>query len=195
MTTTTTTATTERPKARTSLGVWRLIPLGFVVVSGVMEAALALGWVVFPSTMPTFSLFFSDFTHMKVWLASAALTMAVLQLLWAARMYGLLRFPPGGGFFRVLHRWSGRAALLMTLPIAYHCILIVGQTPLDARVLAHMVIGAFFYGIVTTKLLIVRRAGLAGWLTPVAGGALVVALLGLWLTSVPWFVSSYGLSL
>lgn len=188
-----TTPTTTRP--RSALGAWRLLPLGFVVVSAALEVALALSWVFWPSTMPTFSLFFSDFTHMKVWLASVSLALAIFQLLWAARIYSLLTFPPGGRFYNLVHRWSGRIALLLTLPVAYHCIIITGQTPLDSRVLAHMTIGAFFYGVVAAKLLIVRRRGLAGWLTPLAGGLLFAALLGLWLTSVPWWVSIYGLSL
>lgn len=86
-------------------------------------------------------------------------------------------------------------ALLLTRPVAYHCIIIAGQTPLDARILAHMAVGAFFYGVVAAKLLIVRRPGLAGWLTPLAGGVLFAALLGLWLTTVPWWISIYGLSM
>ena len=182
-------------QARRSLGAWWLLPLGFLVVSATLEVALALGWVFWPATMPTFSLFFSDYPHMKVWLASVSLALAVFQLLWAARIYNLLRFPPEGRFYNALHRWSGRLALLLTLPIAYHCVIIAGQAPLDGRVLAHMVLGAFFYGVVAAKLLIVQRPGLAVWLTPLAGGLLFVVLLGLWLTSVPWYVSVYGLSL
>ncbi len=180
--------------SRRALGLWRLLPLGFLVVSAALELALALGWVFWPATMPTFSLFFSDFAHMKVWLASVSLALAGLQLLWAARIYNLLRFPPGGRFYNGVHRWSGRLALLLTLPVAYHCIIVAGQFPIDPRVFAHMTLGAFFYGVVAAKLLIVRRPGLAGWLTPLAGGVLFVVLLGLWLTSVPWFVSVYGLS-
>lgn len=91
-------------RSRSSLGAWWLLPLGFLIVSAALEAALALGWVYWPSTMPTFSLFFSDFTHMKVWLASASLALAIFQLLWAARIYGLLTFPPGGQFYNLVHR-------------------------------------------------------------------------------------------
>lgn len=176
------------------LGAWWLLPLGFLALASALEVALAIGWVAWPASMPTFSLFFSDFTHMKVWLASVALALAALQLLWAARIYSLLRFPPGGRFYNRVHRWAGRVALLLTLPVAYHCIIIVGETPIDARVLAHMILGAFLYGVVATKVLIVRRPGVAGWLTPVAGGLLFIVLCGLWLTSVPWFVTVYGLS-
>jgi hypothetical protein len=179
---------------RESLGAWWLLPLGFVVASAAVEVALALGWVFWPTSVPTFSFGFSDYVHMKIWFASAALALAVLQLVWAARIYRLLRFPPGGRFYNVVHRWSGRVALLLTLPVAYHCLIITGELPIDARVLTHMILGAFFYGAVVTKILVARRRGLANWLLPVAGGLLFTLLLGLWLTSVPWFVQLYGLS-
>lgn len=184
-----------RQSTRVSLGAWWLLPLGFVVASAAAEVALTLGWVFWPSSVPTYSFGFSDFTHMKIWFASAALALAVLQLVWAARIYRLLRFPPHSHFYNLVHRWSGRVALLLTLPIAYHCLIIAGQTPLDSRVLTHMVLGAFFYGVVVAKILIARRPGMAGWLLPVAGGLLFTLLLGLWLTSVPWWVQLYGMSL
>lgn len=187
-------ATPVVARSRHALGVWWLLPIGFVTVASALEAGLAVDVVAWPASMPTFALFFSDYTHMKVWLACAALALATLQLLWAARMYRLLSFPPHGGFYNVLHRWAGRFALLLTLPIAYHCVIIIGLRPIDSRVLAHMIFGAFFYGVVVTKILIVRSPGMAGWLAPVVGGLLFTALLGLWLTSVPWWVSVYGLS-
>lgn len=190
----TTSAIAPQRSPHVSLGVWWLLPLAFVVASAMLEILLTLGVVFWPSTIPTFSFGFSDFTHMKIWFASTALALAALQLIWAARIYRLLRFPPGGRFYNLVHRWSGRVALLLTLPIAYHCIIIVGQVPLDSRVLTHMVLGAFFYGVVVAKILIVRRPGLAGWLLPLTGGLLFTLLLGLWLTSVPWFVQVYGLS-
>jgi hypothetical protein len=182
-------------RGRRTLGAWWLVPLGYLVVSAAIEVALTLGWVFWPSTIPTFSLFFSDFTHMKIWLATAALALATLQLIWAARIYRLVRFPPSDRFYAFVHRWAGRITLLLTLPIAYHCIIIAGQVPIDARVLTHMILGAFFYGAVAAKLLIVRRTGVAGWLIPIAGGLIFTLLLGLWLTSVPWWVSIYGWSL
>lgn len=175
-------------------GVWWLLLLGIWTLSGAFIAALALGWLAWSPTVPTFHLFFSDFQHMKIWLATGALVLAGAQLLWAARIYNLLRFPPGGRFYAHVHRWAGRLALLLTLPIAYHCIILVGLTPIDMRVLGHMILGAFFYGVVATKVFLVRWTARAGWLVPLAGGVLFVMLLGLWLTSVPWFVSIYGLS-
>jgi hypothetical protein len=174
---------------------WVLLPLGLWLLSALLVGALALGRLAWPASMPTFSLGFSDFAHMKVWLTTAVLVLASGQLLWAARMFGLLRFPPRGHFYHVFHRWAGRLTLLLTLPIAYHCIILVGQHPLDTRVAIHAGLGAFLYGAFATKVLLVRLPGLSGWWLPVAGGVLFCVLLGLGLTSVPWFVSLYGLSL
>lgn len=175
--------------------LWWGLPLAISALSCLIVAALILGWGALPPALPTFHLFFSDYTHMKVWLATVAVVLACGQLLWAARIYGLVRFPPRGRFYALLHRWSGRLALLLTLPIAYHCLILVGMHPPDTRVLIHATLGAFFYGVVATKLLLVRARGVKGWLLPAAGGTLFAILLGLWLTSVPWFVTLYGVSL
>jgi hypothetical protein len=45
-----------------------------------------------------------------------------------------------------LHRAVGVAAILLTLPIAYHCILAYGvQTHIDRRVAVHSLAGCFVY--------------------------------------------------
>ncbi len=71
-----------------------------------------------PYSTPFFDLFFSDTLHMKAWLVTAAVILACSQLLTAARIYEVLRFPPNGRFYHSAHRWSGRAAILLTLPVA-----------------------------------------------------------------------------
>jgi hypothetical protein len=183
------------PKRAAGARVWWVVPLSIWVVSFLVIWALAVGMIAVPASPPTFRLFFSDFAHMKVWLATVIAVLATGQLLWAARMYGLVRFPPRGRFYAVVHRAAGWIILALTLPVAYHCLILVGQTPLDPRVLVHAILGAFLYGAFATKILLVRTRGLPGWLVPAAGGLLFAVLLGLWLTSVPWFVGVYGLSL
>src|SRR5262249_52994993 len=51
---------------------------------------------------------FSDNIHVKVWLTTAAIILALTQLLTAARIYEKLQFPPPGRFYNFVHRWSGR---------------------------------------------------------------------------------------
>ena len=68
-----------------------------------------------------------------------------------------------------MHRWSGRTAFLVTLPVFFHCVTILGfQTP-DTRVAVHALVGTFFYGVFAAKVLIVRDRSLPGWALPTAG--------------------------
>jgi hypothetical protein len=164
------------------------------------SVALVIGFVasrtdVQPYETPFFRLFFSDPLHMKAWLTTAALLLGLGQLLTAARIYGKLRFPPEGRLYPLLHRWSGRAAILHTLPVAYHCIFKLGFGTYDARAFIHSLLGASFYGVFFAKVLIVRTSGYPGWALPVAGGVLFAVLLVLWLTSVFWLFGALGVTL
>jgi len=144
---------------------------------------------------PTAHFLFSDTLHMKAWLISAVLALSLVQLLTASRIYEMLRFPPQGRLYHAVHRWSGRAAILLTLPAAYDCIFLLGFQTTDARVYIHSLLGSCVYGAVFAKILIVRSNGFRGWVLPVAGGFLFCILLGLWLTSAFWLFSKIGIGL
>ena len=134
---------------------------------------------------------FSSTIAAKAWLASAALVLALVQVTTAARIYGRLSFlPKRGHVIALLHRWSGRVAFLLTLPVFFHCVTILGfQTP-DARVALHAVVGTFFYGVFAAKVLIVRDRSLPAWTLPTAGLTLASMLAVLWLTSSLWYFTS-----
>ena len=163
---------------------WLLVPLaGFAVVSllagFLADAELDQGGGYF-------DLFFSDTIHLKVWLASAAVVLALAQLLTAAWIFRKLpwRRPdwiPG------FHRWTGRIAFLLTLPVAYHCIFLLGFQSGDDRVLAHSLFGCAVYGAFTAKVLVVRLHRYPVWVLPTAGGLLFAVLIGVWYTSALWF--------
>jgi hypothetical protein len=92
------------------------------------------------------------------------------------------------------HRTIGVVAILLTLPIAYHCALAYGvQTHIDTRIAVHSLVGCFLYGAVVAKLLIVRTNPLSRWILPMAGGAVVVLVAVLWYTSALWYFSDYSL--
>jgi Family of unknown function (DUF6529) len=159
--------------------------------------ALTVGFVASktirqPYETPFSHLFFSDTLHMKAWLITATLLLALGQLLTASRIYEVLHFPPRGRFYHVVHRWSGRTAILLTLPVAYHCIFLLGFGTYNARAYIHSLLGSFLYGAVLAKVLIVRSNGFRGWALPIAGGVLFSILLGLWLTSGFWFFGTSG---
>ena len=162
---------------------WLAVPLvAFALV------ALTLGLVARQTvreqyTAPFFHPFFTDTLHMKAWLVTVAIVLACGQLVTAARIYELLPLPARGRFYNVLHRWSGRAAIVLTLPVAYHCVFMLGFETHGLRVLIHSLLGSALYGAVVAKVLIVRSSRFAAWVLPVAGGLLFSILLGLWLTS------------
>lgn len=134
---------------------------------------------------------FSSTIAAKAWLATGAIVLALVQVTTAARIYGRLRFLPerGAGIARA-HRWSGRIAFLLTLPVFFHCVTILGfQTP-DTRVAAHSLFGTFFYGMFAAKVLIVRDRALPGWALPSAGLTLASMLGVLWLTSSLWYFTT-----
>lgn len=165
--------------------------MGFVVIT-LTVGLVARQTVRAPYSVPFFHLFFRDTLEMKAWLVTATVVLGCAQLLTAARIYEWLRFPPRGRFYHAVHRWSGRTAVLLTLPVAYHCVFLLGFDTHSTRVLAHSLLGSAFYGAVVAKVLIVRSTRFADWVLPVAGGLLFSILAGLWMTSALWFFTSTG---
>lgn len=136
---------------------------------------------------------FPTVLSMKAWLATGAAVLALAQLASALAMWGHL---PGvrtrPAWLPPVHRWSGTAAFVLTLPVAYHCLWSLGFQDTDARVLAHSLLGCAFYGAFATKMLVLRSANLPRLALPVVGGLLVTGLTGLWLTSSLWFFTNVG---
>ncbi len=134
---------------------------------------------------------FPSLGAMKSWLATVVLALALIQVASALAMYGRLpglRTTPRWVPFA--HRWTGTAAFLISLPVAYHCLWSLGFETTGARQLVHGIAGCVFYGAITTKLLALRTARLPRWALPVVGGSLFAALAVLWLTSALWFFTT-----
>lgn len=184
------------PARRTALSrVQPVLPLLLFVFVALIVGFAASKTIRQPYETPFSHLFFSDTLHLKAWLITAVLLLSLGQLLTASRIYEVLRFPPKGRFYHVVHRWSGRAAALLTLPVAYHCIFLLGFETNDTRVYIHSLLGSCLYGALLAKVLIVRSSGFRGWALPLAGGVLFCILLGLWFTSAFWFFSTVGIAL
>lgn len=132
---------------------------------------------------------FSSTIAGKAWFATAAVAFAVVQVLTAARIFGRLEriVRIGRPWVNRIHRWSGRLAILCTLPVAFHCIFILGFQASDARVLAHSVVGSFVYGVIAVKVWFVHDKSHPRWTLPVVGGTLFVVLALLWSTSSLWY--------
>lgn len=137
---------------------------------------------------------FSSPQTVKVWLATLAGVLALVQVVSALVMYGKIRVP-GGSWVGPLHRWSGRAAFLASIPVALHCLYALGFGDYNARVLVHSLLGCFFYGAFATKMLLLTRKGIPNWALPIVGGLAFTALAGLFVTSSLWFFTTFGFKL
>ncbi len=135
---------------------------------------------------------FSSTIAGKAWFATAAIVLALVQVTTAARIFGKLQrvIPIGRPWINRIHRWSGRLAFLCTLPVAFHCIFILGFRSTDARVLAHSIVGSLVYGVFAVKVFFVRDRAHPRWTLPVVGGALFAVLLTLWSTSAYWYFTT-----
>jgi hypothetical protein len=136
---------------------------------------------------------FSSGLAVKAWLATLAVVLALFQFGSAFAMYGLLggRAP---AWISTAHVWSGRLAVLASVPVAVHCLYALGFEATDNRVLFHSLFGCFFYGAFVTKMLLLTRKGLPAWVIPIAGGLVFFGLVFIWLTSALWFFQTSGIT-
>lgn len=182
---------TNRPSAGSSATPTLI---AFAALGAVMALTIGTyGRVHNPTGGTIISFGFPTVLSMKAWLATIAFTLAIVQLSSALWMYGRLSFlPKPPSWIGLAHRWTGTAAFLVSLPVAYHCLWALGFQTTGTRQLVHSILGCAFYGAFTTKLLVLRARDMPGWALPVIGGSLVTLLTGLWLTSSLWFFTNVG---
>ena len=141
-----------------------------------------------------YDLFFTDTIHMKAWLATAAAVLAVAQITTAAWIYRKLPWPRPA-WVNPVHRWSGRLAFILVLPVAYHCIFKLGWEGGNTRVLAHSIAGSAFFGAFAAKVTIVRLKRFPTLVLPLFGGLVFAVLIALWYSSALWFFRLAGLGI
>jgi hypothetical protein len=135
---------------------------------------------------------FSTGLAAKAWLTTAALLLGVVQVVTAAGMWGRLGLGDRP-WTTTVHRWAGRLAVLLVLPVVVHCLYALGFDHSSPRTLAHSLLGAFFFGAFTTKMLALARPDAPQRTLPLVGGLLFTTLVGIWLTSALWFFTTFGL--
>lgn len=166
-----------------------MLLLGPLAFGSLVAIALGVyGQVHEPTRVGVLLAGFDSAVEAKAWMASGAAFFAVIQLLSALSMYGKLgRAPSWMGF---VHRWSGRAAFLIAIPVAVHCLYALGFQSTDTRVVLHSLAGCLFFGAFTVKMLGLRIDKLASWVLPVLGGVVFTLLTAVWLTSSVWYFST-----
>lgn len=128
----------------------------------------------------------------KVTLASGVVLFALVQLGSAMVMYGRIPQIAAPSWIGGLHRWSGRVAFLLAVPVAIHCLYAAGFRAFEPRILIHSLLGCLVFGAFTVKMLGLRRDGLPFWFLPAAGGVVFAALVGVWWTTAVQFFRTFG---
>ncbi|MEO6471759.1 MAG: DUF6529 family protein [Aeromicrobium sp.] len=148
-----------------------------------------------PTFRPINTFGFGSMIQMKVWFAIGVGVLAVGQLIGALWLYGRLKVPAPAWLGKA-HRASGTLAILLSLPVAFHCLWSLGfqsgaNTP--TRVVVHSIVGSAVYGALVVKVVAVRSKTAPGWLLPIAGGLLFSVLIAVVLTSAGWYLGEFGL--
>lgn len=175
--------------------IWFTAPVTAFVLTAVAIGMIAARHTGSYPTPPFIRLFFSDTIHLKAWLATGAGVLALFQIASAARVFELFHWAPSGQFWGRAHRISGYLAILLTLPVAYHCIFLLGFEVESLRVAIHSLLGSALYGAFVGKMIVVRSRRFPGWALPVAGALLFACLIGLWLTSAFYLFRTGGIAL
>jgi hypothetical protein len=88
----------------------------------------------------------------------------------------------------------GVIAFLFALPVAYHCVWALGFhiKDVDTRVAAHCLLGCFFFGAFSAKMLFLRVRNLPGLVLPIIGGLTFTSVIAIWFTSAYWYFDNFG---
>jgi hypothetical protein len=135
---------------------------------------------------------FEDLVKVKSWLTAAATVFALVQLGSALVMYGRIKAITPPPWIGTLHRWSGRIAFFLVVPVAVFCLYGIGFQHYNTRVLLHSVLGCVFFGVFTIKMLVLTQRGIAGWVLPLIGGVVFAVLVSISLTSSVWYFSTHA---
>jgi hypothetical protein len=128
---------------------------------------------------------------MKVWFTTAVAVLALVQVATALRIYGRLGSGKTPRWVHLLHRSSGTAAVIVSAPVAFHCLWSFGFETYVARAWVHSLLGCLFYGAFVAKIMSLKMRRMPNWALPVLGGAVFTAVIGLWLTSALWFFTKH----
>lgn len=169
-----------------------------LAVTAAVSAAVGLGiWAAGRHHTPEydsglFGAHGADAVDLKARLGSALFCLALVQAGLALWMYG--RVPgvrPGALAVRRWHRVVGVVAFVLSVPIAYHCVVTYGVETTGTRVTLHSVSGCVLYGAFVAKVLAVRNRLLPRPLVPLAGLVLFCAIGLLWYTAALWALNGF----
>jgi hypothetical protein len=133
---------------------------------------------------------FTQLVLVKAWLTVVATCFALVQGGSALVMYGRVPGVTPPSWIGALHRWSGRTAFFVAVPVAVFCLYGIGFQHYTTRVLVHSLLGCLFFGVFTVKMLVLTKRGVAGWVLPLLGGLTFTVLVAISLTSAGWYFTT-----
>ncbi|MDQ3156252.1 MAG: DUF6529 family protein [Actinomycetota bacterium] len=172
------------------------VPLAAFAAGSVVSLLIGVYGAQHEPTFRSINTFgFGSMIQMKVWFAVAVGALAIGQLIGALWLYGRLGVAAPAWLGKA-HRASGTLAILLSLPVAFHCLWSLGFQSGEnttTRVMLHSIVGCAVYGALVVKIMAVRSKTAPGWLLPVAGGLLFSVLITVVWTSAIWYLGEVGL--
>jgi hypothetical protein len=167
------------------------IPLLALLLGAIVAVLLGVSDRRHPSSVHAVHLGFDSIAQMKTVLALVVGVLLLVQLLGGLWMYGRLR-SPAPAWVGPAHRAAGYLAVLVSLPVAYDCLVAFGFAATEPRVLLHSLFGCAAYGALVVKVFAVRSRTSPSWFLPTAGGVLFALLMATVLTSAVWYSVQFG---
>jgi hypothetical protein len=135
---------------------------------------------------------FDSVIEFKTVVAFAIGVLLLVQVLLALWMYGKLGRSSAPGWVGPVHRTVGVVTLVLSLPVAYDCLVAFGIQTYEPRVTAHALLGCAVYGAFVVKIFAVRSRSAPDWFLPVAGGLFFALFMAAVLTSAVWYSVDEG---
>src|SRR3954451_21928070 len=175
------------PRRRTSQ-----VPLVALLCGAAVALLLGVNDRRHPGSVEPVKLGFGSVIQMKTVLSLGIGVLLLVQLLLALWMYGRLGRSGAPGWVGPTHRVIGGVTVLVSLPVAYNCLLSFGIQTYEPRVLVHALLGCAVYGAFVVKVFAVRSDTSPGWFLPVAGGVFFALFMAAVLTSAVWYSAQNG---
>jgi hypothetical protein len=127
----------------------------------------------------------------KVVFATIVFALAGLQLVMAARFWGVTTFPPmKSGTAARVHRYNGRLALTMAVLVAFSCLVGPAGPTSPTRVLLHSIFGALVFAVLAIKFALLKFLKSGQRMLPLVGVFLFLTFGAIWATSVADYIST-----
>lgn len=126
----------------------------------------------------------------KVVLSTVVFALAGLQVAMAARLWGATGFPgTTPATAAAVHRWSGRAAVVLSLVVGFACLAGPAGATSPTRVALHTAFGSLLFAALAAKFLCLRVVASGARYLPAVGVGLFLSFAAVWATSVADYVS------